>query len=88
MDAAKALAMGAELAGFALPVIRAVVGGGADAVVSLFRSMERSLRAVMMMTASRTVADLRRGITWREPGFAAAVDSVSRSGARGEAHWI
>ena len=85
MDAAKALAMGAELAGFALPVIRAVVGGGAEAVVALFRSMERSLRAVMMMTASRTVADLRRGTTWREPGFAAAVDSISRSGARGEA---
>jgi isopentenyl-diphosphate Delta-isomerase len=85
MDAAKALAMGAELAGFALPVIRAVVGGGAEAVVDHFRSMEKSLRAVMLLTGSRTVADLRRGTTWREPGFAAAVDSFSRGGAPGEA---
>ncbi|MGA2479279.1 MAG: type 2 isopentenyl-diphosphate Delta-isomerase [Spirochaetia bacterium] len=85
MDAAKALAMGAEAAGLALPVIRAVVAGGVDAVVDLFQSMERTLRAVMMMTGSRTVADLRRGTTWREPGFAAAVDSFSRGEAGGEA---
>jgi len=94
MDAAKSLALGAELAGLALPVIRAVVAGGAEAVVRLFRGLERTLRAIMVMTGSRNLADLRRGTTWLEPSFAAAVQSFSRScqlsretnaaGARGE----
>lgn len=79
MDAAKALAMGAELAGFALPVIREATGGGAEAVVRLFRRMEETLRTVMLLTGSRTVRDLRKGRTWREPGFAAALDSFRRS---------
>jgi isopentenyl-diphosphate Delta-isomerase len=85
MDAAKALAMGAALAGLALPVIRAVVAGGAEAVVALFRSMERTLRTVMVMTGSRTVEDLRRGITWQEPGFAAAAAALARAEAGGGA---
>ena len=80
MDAAKALAMGAELAGFALPVIRAVVSGGAPAVVGLFRAMEKTLRTVMMLSGSRTIGDLR-GKLWAEPGFAAAVDSFTRAEA-------
>ncbi|HVO39662.1 MAG TPA: type 2 isopentenyl-diphosphate Delta-isomerase [Spirochaetia bacterium] len=79
VDAAKALALGAELAGFALPVIREVVAGGADAVVSLFRSLERSLRAAMLLTGSRDIAALRRGTTWHEPGFAASVDAFLRA---------
>ena len=61
MDAAKAIAMGAALAGMALPVIRAVVSGGAEAVVKLYRRLEMTLRIVMLMTGSRTTADLRRG---------------------------
>jgi isopentenyl-diphosphate delta-isomerase len=71
MDAAKSLAMGAELAGLALPAIREAVSGGAAAVVRLFRGLERTLRAVMIMTGSRTVAELRHGSTWQKPAFAA-----------------
>jgi isopentenyl-diphosphate Delta-isomerase len=82
MDAAKAIAMGAELAGLALPVIRAVVSGGNSAVVGLFRAMERTLRTVMLLTGSRRVSDLRRGTIWREPGFAAAVESYAMADAR------
>jgi isopentenyl-diphosphate delta-isomerase len=81
MDAAKAIAMGAELAGFALPVIRAVASGGVPAVAGFFRAMEKTLRTVMMLSGSRTVADLRRGTLWQEPGFAAAVDSLTRAAA-------
>jgi isopentenyl-diphosphate delta-isomerase len=73
--------MGAELAGLALPVIRAVVSGGDEAVVRLFRAMERTLRTVMLLTGSRSVSDLRRGTIWREPGFAAAVDSYAKAEA-------
>jgi isopentenyl diphosphate isomerase/L-lactate dehydrogenase-like FMN-dependent dehydrogenase len=81
MDAAKAIAMGAELAGLALPVIRAVVSGGDAAVVRLFRAMEGTLRTVMLLTGSRRVSDLRRGTIWREPGFTAAVESYAKAEA-------
>ena len=81
MDAAKALAMGADLAGFALPVIREATRGGAEAVVSFFRRLERTLRTVMLLTASRTVQDLRKGRTWSEPGFTAALESFRKSSA-------
>jgi isopentenyl-diphosphate delta-isomerase type 2 len=79
MDAAKAIAMGAELAGLALPVIRAMSSAGVEGVVGLFRRLERTLRAVMLLTSSRTLADLRRGTVWLEPSFAAAVDAFARA---------
>lgn len=75
VDAAKAIALGAELAGFALPVIRAVVSGGADAVIGLFRTIERTFRAAMLLSGARDIAGLRRGTTWLEPGLAAAVEA-------------
>jgi isopentenyl-diphosphate delta-isomerase type 2 len=81
MDAAKALAMGAALAGIALPVIRAAFSGGAGEVVRYFRGLERTLRAVMMLTGSRTLAELRRGTVWLEPPLAAAADAIARTDA-------
>jgi isopentenyl-diphosphate delta-isomerase len=71
--------MGAAMAGMALPVVRAVTSGGAEAVVKLFRRMERTLRTVMLLTGSRTVADLRRGVVWMEPAFEATVESFLKS---------
>ena len=82
VDAAKAVAMGAELVGLALPVIRAVASGGAEAVVRLFRSLEAGLRSVMVLTGSRTLGDLRRGILWQEPSFAARVQAFSSAAER------
>jgi isopentenyl-diphosphate delta-isomerase type 2 len=79
MDAAKCLALGAELAGLALPAIRAAVDGGQEAVVALYRRLQRTLRAVMIMTGSRTVADLRNGTTWLQPAFAAEADALRRA---------
>ena len=82
MDAARALALGADLAGLALPVIRRVVDGGAEAVIGFFRSMEKTLRTVMLLTGSRKVADLGRGVTWLDPGFSAAVAAFAAAGKR------
>jgi isopentenyl-diphosphate delta-isomerase type 2 len=79
MDAAKSLALGAELAGLALPAIRAAVDGGQEAVVALYRRLQQTLRAVMIMTGSRTVADLRNGTTWLQPAFAAEADALRRA---------
>jgi len=79
MDAAKAVAMGAALAGTALPAIRAVMSGGAEAVVKYFRGLEKTLRSVMLLTGSRTTAELRRGTVWLEPSLAATVESFGRT---------
>jgi isopentenyl-diphosphate delta-isomerase type 2 len=79
MDAAKAVAMGAALAGMALPAIRAVTSGGTEGVLKLYRRMEKTLRAVMLLTGSRTTADLRRGTVWLEPSFTASVESFERA---------
>jgi isopentenyl-diphosphate delta-isomerase type 2 len=78
VEAAKAIALGAEFAGFALPVARAAAAGGAEAVVAYFRRVEKSLRAVMLLTGSRTLAELRRGTFWLEPAFSASRDALLR----------
>ena len=79
VQAAKALAMGAEMAGFALPVIREVVRGGPEAVVQFFGRLEKALRTVMILTGSRRVSDLRRGTIWQTPEFSAAVDAFTKA---------
>jgi isopentenyl-diphosphate delta-isomerase type 2 len=73
LDSAKAVAIGAELVGVALPVIRAVKDGGVEAVIRLFHYLETSFRAVMVLTGSRTINELRRGTVWMEPSFSARV---------------
>ena len=85
MDAAKAIAMGAVLAGMALPVVRSAAAGGAEAVVKLLRRMERTLRTVMLLTGSRNTADLRRGTVWLDPVLEASVESFLRA-AREDPH--
>jgi isopentenyl-diphosphate delta-isomerase len=60
LDAAKALALGADLAGVALPVFRALEAGGPDGAESTVRRLGIELRYAMLMTASTTVGDLRR----------------------------
>jgi isopentenyl-diphosphate Delta-isomerase len=85
MDAAKALAMGASLCGFALPVIRAVTESGVPAVTGLFRRLEKTLRAAMLLTGSRTISDLQRGVVWRDPVFAMRVESFHHAAVTGAA---
>jgi len=60
LDAAKALALGAELCGFALPVFRAYRSGGVEAASSFLGETIEGLRVAMILTGSRTVAELRR----------------------------
>ncbi len=76
LDAAKAVALGARLAGMALPFIREVCAGGAEAVVGLVRRLELSFRTAMLLTGSRTLEDLRRGVLWPEPAFTTAVEAL------------
>jgi isopentenyl-diphosphate delta-isomerase len=67
LDVAKALALGARLAGLALPFVRRVVEGGAEAVVKMIHGLEQALRAAMVLTGSRNLAELRRGVVWLDP---------------------
>ena len=73
LDVAKSIAMGAHAAGLALPLIREVVAGGADAVVGYLDRLENTLRSVMILTGSNSAAELRSGKFWLDPGFAATV---------------
>ncbi len=81
LDVARAVALGAEAAGMALPFIRAVTAGGVEAVAGQIRVVERVLRGVMLLTGARTVAELRRGRLWADPAFSAAVESLRRADA-------
>jgi isopentenyl-diphosphate Delta-isomerase len=60
--AAKAVALGADLAGFAGPMLRAAAAGESDAVAAL-RVLVDEFRLSMFATGSRTVADLRQQAT-------------------------
>jgi len=76
LDAVKAVALGAVLAGMALPFIRRVAQGGAEAVVAYIRELEQVFRSAMVLTGSNTIADLRRGVLWAEPDFTASVAAL------------
>lgn len=58
-DIARALSLGATVCGIARPVLKAFRAGGADGAARFLDEVEQELRAVMLLTGSRTVADLR-----------------------------
>lgn len=60
LDAAKALALGAEMCGFALPVFRAYRSGGVQAASAFLEETIEGLRVAMTLTGSPTLAALRR----------------------------
>lgn len=59
-DVARALCLGASVAGIARPALKALREGGVDGVHAFFDGVERELRAIMLLTGSRDVAALRR----------------------------
>jgi isopentenyl-diphosphate delta-isomerase len=60
LDVARAISLGAHAGGIARPVLRALHAGGAEAARAYLATIAAELRAVMLLTGSRTVADLRR----------------------------
>lgn len=59
LDAARALALGANAVGIARPVLQALVNDGEKGAHSFLDNVERSLRATMLLTGSNDVAALR-----------------------------
>lgn len=59
VSAAKAIALGAQMCGVALPALRWYSKGGKPAVEKGFERMIREFRTAMFLTGSKTVAQLR-----------------------------
>jgi isopentenyl-diphosphate delta-isomerase len=60
LDVARAVALGASACGLAGPVLRVYSSAGPDGAKDLLRRTVLSLRRVMLLTGSRTLADLQR----------------------------
>jgi isopentenyl-diphosphate delta-isomerase type 2 len=84
LDVSKSIALGAHAAGLALPLIREVVSGGAEAVVRYLDRLENTLRFVLILTGSRSPLELRRGKIWIEPALSASI-AAFRAAERGTA---
>lgn len=59
LDVARAMALGADLAGMALPLFRAQQAGGYEAAEAALTRIATSLRQACVLTGSRSVAELR-----------------------------
>lgn len=82
LDAARALALGADLVGVARPFLSAALEGE-EAVRALARELLHTLRVVMFLTGSRTVADLhqaRRVVTGRTAEWLRALAASREAG--------
>ncbi len=60
LDVARSIALGANAVGLARPVLQALTGGGKEGAAALLEGVERELRTAMLLTGSRTPADLRQ----------------------------
>lgn len=57
LDASRALALGADLVGVALPALRILVKSGEDALDRYIASLKRQVRAAMLLTGSRNLVE-------------------------------
>ncbi|MBI3183977.1 MAG: type 2 isopentenyl-diphosphate Delta-isomerase [Myxococcales bacterium] len=60
LEAAKAVALGADLAGMALPLLRALNAGGSEAAAQALEVFSSVLRRALLLTGSRSLAELRK----------------------------
>jgi isopentenyl-diphosphate delta-isomerase len=60
MDAAKAIAFGADLASAARPILAALVAGGVRRAERAVEEWALQLRGAMFLTGSKSIAELQR----------------------------
>lgn len=70
-DVAKAVALGAAAGGLAAQVLKAHRAGGIDGARSFLERVVTTVRAIMLLTGSRSVADLQQAPTILGPQLAA-----------------
>jgi len=63
LDLAKALALGADAGGMALPALRAHAHGGVDEVRALIDRFVSELKTAMVLTGASTLGDLKN-VRW------------------------
>jgi isopentenyl-diphosphate delta-isomerase len=57
LDASRALALGADIAGVALPALRVLLKSGEDALDSYIAGIKRQLKAALLLTGSRNLQE-------------------------------
>lgn len=77
MDVVRALALGAEAAGMALPFVRALKRGGVDAAVDFGRRVQYVIETALALTGCAGVDDLRRAPLWVENRFRADAEALA-----------
>lgn len=60
LDVAKAIALGADAAGMARPLLQALDAGGVEGALERLTTVEEELKTAMLLTGSRTVAQLKK----------------------------
>jgi isopentenyl-diphosphate delta-isomerase len=78
IDAAKAIALGADAAGMARPVLQALVGGGREGAAKFLDQVEAELRAVMLLVGARDVRDLQSASVVIGPALERWVNSARK----------
>jgi isopentenyl-diphosphate delta-isomerase type 2 len=81
MDVVKALALGAEAGGLALPFARAVTEGGVSGAVAVGRQLQYVIRTAMALTGCTEISGLREAAMWTDEGF--RLDSAALRRASG-----
>jgi len=76
IDLAKSLTLGAYMGGMALPFIREFKSSNMDGVIQYISKIEKTLRAVMLLTGSHDVHQLRQARFWRNPEFEQSVKAL------------
>jgi len=73
-DCARALALGARAVSLALPFLRSYRDAGLAGVCETAERLTEGIRAIMLLTGSRQIADLRRAPRFLGPDLRAWLD--------------
>jgi isopentenyl-diphosphate delta-isomerase type 2 len=79
MDVVRAVAMGAEGVGMALPFVRALRTGGIDGAVDFGRRVEYVMRTALALSGCQTPDELRRAPLWVEERLKADTAELARA---------
>lgn len=83
LDVVRALALGAEAAGMALPFLRAFEQGGVDGVLRHADRLIDGVRALMLLVGARSLVELRRAPRVLGPGLRAWTEPQAGDEPRG-----